>query len=244
MVSPLCLELKELKVCRILGFNYLENELYYKVGVDDKVFYIHSNNVEIPDEYVAELNKLELFSLEDQVNYFCYSKFVHNFSYNNKINRINEYKRNGLVVIKANPYENIIENTGMKIIIYNTSPKTIKYVTFSFVGYNRVDDPVYPWLSSSYVVIRKGIGPIYQYEGVEYDFSLVWDTDIVEYSKLKSIKLQYTDGTTKIINNKNVLEPVGEDDFNLNEDDFKYVSIVKELLPNPAIKKKSNKRKK
>lgn len=87
----------------------------------------------------------------------------------------------------------------MKFEFYNPTKKTIKYITINFVGYNAVDDPVSTYEGST--LTRKCIGPIEPKDQATYEFEYVWFTDIVEYAKIKSILVQYKDGTSKRINN-------------------------------------------
>ena len=68
---------------------------------------------------------------------------------------------------------------------------------------------------------RKGIGPIDPGESGGYTFEYVWFTDIVEYAKTNSIKLQFKDGSIRTLTNissitvpdkiKQILEEIEED---------------------------------
>ncbi|NJI75864.1 hypothetical protein HCX49_21945 [Sphingobacterium kitahiroshimense] len=101
----------------------------------------------------------------------------------------------GIAIYKRQVYDEseYTDGTGIEFQIHNTSKKTIKYITFNFTGYNAVDDPV------STMKTRKGIGPIEPENAGGYTFEYVWHTDIVEYAKLNSIKIQYTDNTFKTL---------------------------------------------
>ena len=87
------------------------------------------------------------------------------------------------------------EGTGIEIFFYNPTKQDIKYITITFQGYNAVDDPV------GRPVTRKCIGPIAPDASVSYDFDYVWLTDIIDYAKIKSIVVQYRNGSTKTIYN-------------------------------------------
>jgi len=89
------------------------------------------------------------------------------------------------------------DGTGMEMTFYNPTKKVIKYVHATVVGYNAVNDPVVEGGKTSHTL--KCIGPIDPGDTGTYNFEYVWFTDIVQTSKLTSIKVQYMDGTEKII---------------------------------------------
>ncbi|NTW99661.1 MAG: hypothetical protein HGB35_07005 [Geobacteraceae bacterium] len=84
------------------------------------------------------------------------------------------------------------EGTGFKVSIFNTSNKTIKYISFSVIGYNPVKDMV----RGRPVV--KGVGPIKPGESAVYDWEYLWFTDLVQTHKIMQIKVQYMDGSVKV----------------------------------------------
>lgn len=50
-------------------------------------------------------------------------------------------------------------------------------------------------------MLKKCIGPIEPQESGAYKFEYVWHTDIVEYSKLLSVKIQFMDNTIRTVQN-------------------------------------------
>lgn len=111
------------------------------------------------------------------------------------LNWFKKTSSHGLAIYKRQVYDEseYTAGTGIEFQIENTGKKTIKYLTFNFTGYNAVDDPV------STMKSRKGIGPIEPDNNGGYTFEYVWHTDIVEYAKLNSIKIQYIDNTFKTL---------------------------------------------
>ena len=91
-----------------------------------------------------------------------------------------------------------------------------------------MDDPV-----SSYegqTLTRKCIGPIDPSDDATYEFEYVWFTDIVEYAKVKSIVVQYKDGTTKRITNSSKITWSNELYNLLNNsilDQFESLELIK-----------------
>ena len=109
----------------------------------------------------------------------------------------------GLVVI-SNSVFNESEYTDGKSFsfeVINLSKKKIKYITFNVIGYNAVDDKVID--RGKYLKSIKGVGPINYDEKAYYSFKYVWLTDLVEYTKVVNIKIEYMDGSSKIIDNPN-----------------------------------------
>lgn len=98
------------------------------------------------------------------------------------------------VAVDASEYT---EGTGVDFTFYNPTKKVVKYVHATVVGMNPVDDPVIEGGKTSHTL--KCIGPINPGETGSYSFEYVWFTDIVERVKLNSVKVQYMDGTEKII---------------------------------------------
>jgi len=78
---------------------------------------------------------------------------------------------------------------------------TIKYLWFTFVGYNAVDDKIIDRKRGSSNITVKAIGPIKPDESGSYDYTYVWFTDLVETAVISNIKVQYMDGTFKTISN-------------------------------------------
>ena len=109
----------------------------------------------------------------------------------------------GLVVI-SNSVFNESEYTDGKSFsfeVINLSKKKIKYITFNVIGYNAVDDKVID--RGKYLKSIKGVGPINYDDKAYYSFKYVWLTDLVEYTKVVNIKIEYMDGSSKIIINPN-----------------------------------------
>ena len=117
---------------------------------------------------------------------------------------LNDVKRTsvfGISLMKSSVYDEseVTEGTGIEMQYLNSTKKRIKYVTAVVVGYNGVDDPVKASFTRKYEVVLKGVGPIEPDETATYKKEYAWHTDVVEYIKIKSIKVDYMDGTSKTI---------------------------------------------
>lgn len=118
-------------------------------------------------------------------------------------------KSKGLVILNWEYYDEskYTSGTSVKIRIYNPTSKTIKYVWFTFAGYNAVGDRVIDSRRGA-TIVRKGIGPLKPGEEGSYVYEYVWFSDLVETAKIISAKVQYMDGTIKQINSpKDIIMP-------------------------------------
>ena len=118
--------------------------------------------------------------------------------------------KNPITVVENTAYDmsEYTDGTGFRCTIQNNNKKTIKYIWITFKGFNAVDDPVYVSSARGYSINKKCIGPIAQDETGSYDFEYAWLTDIVEYAKITSIKVQYMDLSTRTFTNlKDIILP-------------------------------------
>lgn len=172
---------------------------YYKAVLHGKSFYIDCSQIDINKPELLDSLLVQPQDVRDA--FFDYAKIISRYRYNEeRVKQLTEFQmlmERGFVVLEAHPYDmsEYTDGMGMKFSFLNTSKKTIKYISINFIGYNAVDDPV-PSRGKT-LLTRKGIGPIEPYETGSYDFEYVWFTDIIDYSKVRSIVVQYTNGTSK-----------------------------------------------
>ena len=174
---------------------------YYKACYNGKAFFINSKDVILEDESEAKLDTLLRQPLEIKDKFFknqvALSKAFYLNYLNEGVKKVESFAKYGLAIPKWSVYDmsDYTEGTGIEIFFYNPTKQDIKYITITFQGYNAVDDPV------GRPVTRKCIGPIAPDASVSYDFDYVWLTDIIDYAKIKSIVVQYRNGSTKTISN-------------------------------------------
>ena len=109
--------------------------------------------------------------------------------------------KRGVALLKASIFDvsQYTEGTGFEATVYNSTKKTIKYVTFTVVGRNAVGDPVRAGFRGNAASMLRGIGPIAPGETASYSKDYMWMTDVVESFRISSIKLEYTDGSSKVV---------------------------------------------
>jgi len=125
----------------------------------------------------------------------------------NGIKVMQELKKKELIISRREIYDTseYTEGTGFDVEVLNMSNKTIKYISFTVIGYNSVGDPVRGRLGRSPYITVKGVGPIKANEPAVYDWEYLWFTDLVQTHKITQISVQYMDGTTKIYSQINRL---------------------------------------
>lgn len=111
--------------------------------------------------------------------------------------RAAKIKAQGVALISSkftSPYNGNGEK-GIEFTALNTTDKTAKYIIMEVVGYNSVDDPVW---SDGYIKTCRGIGPISPRSSGTWNFNKLWERgDLVKSYEIKSLTIQFTDGSSK-----------------------------------------------
>lgn len=154
------------------------------------------DTLEKQEKKLAEEAKLG----EEKYNEFCKTAFENGKRlYEEKISSIpslpifiNSFKTENDVLDAVNAY----------ITFENTSNKTIKYVDFEIIPYNRVDDITYSTLdrvSMKTVQVVDYVKPNSRYQA---KWNAVWYNNSIAYMKINSIKITYTDNSVEKITNE------------------------------------------
>jgi len=143
---------------------------------------------------------------------------INSNSKNDSINQFNE--QNNLDVFKESieilDYKSSIPNSAggvdCNIVWKNLSDKTIKYVTFTVIPFNRVNDSVigeHKYKGGSYDL--EVTGPIKGKEiyGFETYWSCVWYNSSIDYIKIIKIKIEYIDGIVISTSDINIIKQLG-----------------------------------
>ncbi len=85
--------------------------------------------------------------------------------------------------------------------IVNPYKQRIKYISFTFSATNPVGDPALDKFTGKRSVTLRGIGPVEYGDFGEWDFEDAFYCRTVESIKISTIKIQFFDGTIKVINN-------------------------------------------
>lgn len=185
----------------------IKGQTYYKAFYNGKAFFIKASDVELTDEQKFRLDSLMRCSPQEREVFYHKSlnlfKRIYANELSNVLTTLQSYKKYGLNIETWSVYDEseYTDGTGIRFSFFNPTDQTIKYITINFVGYNAVDDPVSS--RGQTLQTRKCVGPIEPEETASYKFEYVWFTDIVEYAKIRSIVVQYKNGSTKTITNTN-----------------------------------------
>lgn len=85
-------------------------------------------------------------------------------------------------------------------MFFNATDKVIKYITFTYVPFNSVGDPVQCTISGKSEVSAKLTGPMEPYSHDLAKWENVWYNGTVKAIKLARIHVEYMDGTEETIN--------------------------------------------
>ena len=184
----------------------LHGKDYYIGLCEGKCFYIPTSDVTLySEEDKLKLDTLLSCSQDIRDNFFACNKFSQKYFEYRKLqdykDELNSFEKYGISIVNWGIYDQseYTDGTGFRIKFYNPTNKTIKYITINLIGYNSVNDPVSS--RGKYTLSPKCVGPIEPEETGSYEFDYLWFTDLVDNAKIKSIVVQYMNGTTKTISN-------------------------------------------
>ena len=123
-------------------------------------------------------------------------------SLNKELDKIHAiYRQNNLFLLHwswSYPNENS-KFVDVDITVINPYKQKIKYVWFTFIAFNPVGDPIRNGINGKTEKIAKGIGPIKYGDKGSYNFESVFYSKVIDNIRVKQIKIQFFDGTFKII---------------------------------------------
>ncbi|MBR2380999.1 MAG: hypothetical protein IKA84_00695 [Clostridia bacterium] len=107
-------------------------------------------------------------------------------------------------------YEKFLgEYTGVMTCFYNASDKTIKYITFTYVPYNQVDDVVIDTANKS-VLSGKLVGPVDPGHIAEACFGNLWKSSVITRVEISKVFIEYMDGTNETIFGNDIVNVTNE----------------------------------
>lgn len=185
------------------SFSYGTDQIkeYYKAYALGHEFYVDKNDVILTPDYQNKLDSLLKTEPITRAHFNNLTKNVYKFSFakiemDNYRKFLNQYNKYPIAVAdwsweSASEYSDF---QNVNIDFYNPTKKTIKYVYVTFRATNAVGDPV-----SGATKTLTGIGPIKPGYTVSYNFEDVWYSDIIEKVSIVSVKVLYTDKSTRVL---------------------------------------------
>lgn len=203
--------------------SYSDNGLYFEILHKNKTFYIKKSGLSFAQN-IDCFSEIAKFSKEQKDTFRRNAQFTASVIYNKSLDEISSFlkstKSKGVAILQWNIFDEseYTDGTGLEIEFYNTTNKSIKYITTTIVGYNSVGDKVFNVKKKTYNCQVKSIGPIEPESSGSYKFNYVWFSDIVQTAKVTNVIVQYMDGTIKNITNpENVILKKSLYDF-INEE--------------------------
>lgn len=188
-----------------------ETNQYYKIIHNNKTYFIEKEKIKTFDGYYEQIEAMpteKANTFEKHANYIA--EILYDGNTKKALSFLDGCKSKGLSILSWSTYDEseYTEGTSAKIKVYNPTSKTIKYLWFTFIGYNPVDDKIVDRKRGTSNITVKGVGPIKPEASGSYEYTYVWFTDLVETAKVSNIKVEYMDGTIKNITNpKEIMLP-------------------------------------
>lgn len=184
---------------------YYDGTKYYVVIYNLKQYLIQKEELKVSDtSSFSRIEKMDLKQTErfnDSAWYFA--KMFFEIDKRKALKTLDGFASSGISVLKWDLFDQseYTDGVSVNIKVFNPTKKTIKYIWFTFVGYNPVGDKIIDIKRGASSIIMKAVGPLNSDESGTYEFKYVWFTDLVKTAKLTNIRIQYMDGSFKDVTN-------------------------------------------
>lgn len=196
---------------------------FFEVLYAGKTRFVPEDDVFLPPEQAKRFAELEPAQVEASAEDWKLTSLVARKTQLQKaMKALDATGKYGVALLKASIFDvsEYTEGTGFKATVYNSTKKTIKYITFTVVGLNAVGDPVRGGFArSTPAPTLRGIGPIEPGESGTYSKDYMWTTDVVQSFRISSIKLEYMDGSSKVVSDVKNIRLSAQDYETLMADD-------------------------
>jgi hypothetical protein len=187
-----------------------DNSQFFEIIYNNQTYFIERDKLLTETSYYS---KIENMSPELADSFRTNAQRLGQLLYEGNSKKVLRFldgcKSKGLAILEWSFYDEseYTEGTSVSIKVYNPTQKTIKYLWFTFIGFNPVGDKVVDRRRGTNIAM-KGVGPIKTDESGTYKYTYVWFTDLVETARITSIKIQYMDGSFKTVTNpKEIILP-------------------------------------
>lgn len=199
---------------------YNENySKFYQIFYHDKTYYVKAENIDVED--INTYEKIKNMNLEHAERFREYAQQISRFMYMKELSHMLSFikacKSKGLFICDYSISDNGYA-TNIDIKVGNPTTKTIKYIWFSFAGYNAVNDPVKGPRGKN-LIVKEGIGPIEPDGMASYHFDNAWFNTLVETIEVKQVKVQYMDNSVKMISKPGKIVMCDKDSQLLTKDE-------------------------
>lgn len=177
---------------------------YYEVVFDKETYFVDTSKVVTDKTYYEQIEDMTTERADSFKNFaLSLGKALYATKLKKALAFIEGCKAKGLLITDWAPSDesDYTQGTSIRMEVLNPTKKTIKYIWFTFIGYNAVDDPIIDPKRGTKSITKQGIGPIEPDAAASYRFEYVWFTDLVSTAIISQIKVQFMDGTIKTIAN-------------------------------------------
>lgn len=98
------------------------------------------------------------------------------------------------------------DEVGVRHKIFNASDKDIKYITFTYVPYNPVDDVVACQVSGKTEATAKLVGPFKAHDKSEVVWENLWYNPTISKAVIKQALVQFMDNSEDLISGDEILD--------------------------------------
>lgn len=185
---------------------------FFKIYINGELNYVRTSEVDLDFEDYGRLNNMpDTLRAEFEKNMRLYSVKLHNEVKEEGTKILIKHASIGITIKdwSFSDSGSYTDGTDLAIKYYNPTKKTIKYIWLTVKGYNPVKDVVVDPIKKTSSITLKSVGPIEPYKTGEYNFEFAWFTDLVDSVKITNIKIQYMDGSVKMVDKPDdVMMPV------------------------------------
>ena len=181
---------------KICAPKYLSPVSFYEVAWRGGLYYVKRDKLLVTDE---NSKKVESYSDSDwlaaKAEGETASLLLRRQELEGALKAISATASKGLAIVDWGVLDEseYTEGTGVRVNVYNPTKKKIKYIWFTLQAKNPVGDKY------GGPKTLRAVGPIEPDAGGGYVFDYVWMSDMVETANFIQIKVQYMDGSIKVI---------------------------------------------
>lgn len=178
------------------------SQAYVEVLYKGEPWYVGESELELDSPHRERLGSFTASEVEANASAW---KVISIEAHKMQIKRaLAEYKsaeKQGFVLLETDVYDMSARTggAGFSVMALNPGRKTIKGVTFSVVGLSGENSPV-PESGAETVTIR-GAGPLAYKQPAKYHKDDMWFSDRVRDARVTQVRLDYSDGSSKVIKN-------------------------------------------
>jgi hypothetical protein len=185
-----------------VGSHNVNRRTHFEVFFDGEKYFAEMGDIWLQDGSLQRLTEVTPEQRDASLSRWAdLSKLMTLRQKSSAVKALEATKSSGIALLKTRIFDvsEHTEGTGFSVELYNSGTKTIKYVSFSVVGLNAVKDVVRDPIRRNAAASFRGVGPIEPGGVASYSKDYFWMTDLVESFRIAEIKLEFMDGTSRVL---------------------------------------------